>query len=248
MGVGGDGTLNEIVNGFMEEDETRRAATLLGYIPRGTGCDFIRSLPIPRELDSALGVLCMGASRFIDVGCLQYEDHRGRPRTRYFHNIASFGLGGKVDERVNRMPKLMGGVFSFLWATLISVLMYDRKRVHLKVDAAYDQWVTGWNIAVANGQYHGNGMWVAPGASLDDGLFHVVIIGDFSRREVFRHILKLYNGKIINLDKVQFLTGKRVEAFSEQKVLLDVDGEQPGRLPVSAEIVPRAIRLITSVS
>jgi diacylglycerol kinase family enzyme len=88
-------------------------------------------------------------------------------------------------------------------------------------------------------------MWVAPSAAVDDGLFQVTLIGDFSLAEVFLNLPKLYNGKILQLEKVSTLTGKRVEAYSDKRVLLDVDGEQPGQLPVIIDIVPGAVLLIT---
>jgi diacylglycerol kinase family enzyme len=101
------------------------------------------------------------------------------------------------------------------------------------------------NVAVANGQYHGGGMWVAPGADPSDGLFHVTIIGDLSLPEVFYYLPKLYNGKIMQVKQVRSLTGKKVEALSDERVLLDVDGEQPGRLPVKIEIIPSALRILS---
>jgi len=182
----------------------------------------------------------------IDLGRLTYRDHHGRPSLRYFHNITSFGLGGEVDERVNRTTKVLGGFISFIWATLISILIYDKKRIHLKVDDTFDRTVMSWNVVVANGQYHGGGMWVAPEAAVDDGLFHVTVIGDFTVPEVFLNLPNLYNGKILQLEKVSTVVGKRVQASSDQRVLLDVDGEQPGTLPVTIDIVPGALPLITS--
>jgi diacylglycerol kinase (ATP) len=244
--VGGDGTLNEVVNGFMGEDGPLRPEAMLGFIPRGTGCDFIKTVPIPRELSRALDVIAGSHILPIDLGRLMYRDHDGRPSFRYFHNITSFGLGGEVDERVNRTSKVFGGFISFIWATLISILIYDKKRIHLKVDGGFNQTVVSWNVAVANGQYHGGGMWVAPNARVDDGVFHVTVIGDFTLPAVFWNLPKLYNGKLLLHEKVRTLVGKRIEASSEQRVLLDVDGEQPGQLPATIEMVPRALRLIIS--
>ncbi len=242
--VGGDGTLNEVVNGFMEEGGPLRQDALLAFIPMGTGCDFIRTVPIPRDANGVFDLILDSCSRAIDLGLLRYRDHHGRPASRYFHNLTSFGLGGEVDERVNRTTKALGGFVSFIWATLISLLIYDKKRVHLTVDNGFDQEVTIWNIAVANGQYHGGGMWVAPDAVVNDGLFHITVIGDLSLPQVFLNLPRLYNGKILQVKKVFTLTGKSLEAHSDQQVLLDVDGEQPGQLPVSIEILPGALHLI----
>jgi len=243
--VGGDGTLNEVVNGFMGEDSPLRPEAMLGFIPRGTGCDFIKTIHLPTAPERALDIIKASHARYIDLGRISYRDNRGNPSLRYFHNVTSFGLGGEVDDRVNRTTKAFGGFVSFIWATLASILIYDRKSIHLKVDKGFDQEVECWNVAVANGQYHGGGMWVAPEAIVDDGMFHVTVIGDFTLPEVFRNLPKLYNGKLLQHKKVKTLVGKRIEASSEQRVLLDVDGEQPGRLPAVIDIIPGAIPFIT---
>ena len=244
--VGGDGTLNEVVNGLMGEDGPIRPETALGFIARSTGCDLIKTVPIYRDLDRALDIIKYAHTRILDVGRIRYQDRHGQPSYRYFHNIASFGLGGEVDERVNRTSKAFGGFVSFLWATLISLLKYNSKQIHLKVDDSFDADVTIWNVAVANGQYHGGGMRVAPEARVDDGLFHVTVVGDLTLPEVLLNLPKLYNGKIYQVAKVSSFVGKRVEASSDERVLLDVDGEQIGALPVVIEMVPRAVSLITA--
>jgi diacylglycerol kinase (ATP) len=243
--VGGDGTLNEVVNGFMGEDGPLQPEAMLGFIPRGTGCDFIKTIPLPKAPERALDIIKGSHARHIDLGRISYWDHGGKPCLRYFHNVTSFGLGGEVDDRVNRTTKAFGGFVSFIWATLISILIYDKKQIHLKVDEGFNQTVVCWNVAVANGQYHGGGMWIAPEARVDDGMFHVTVIGDFTLPEVAWNLPKLYNGKLLQLEKVKTLVGKRIEASSEQRVLLDVDGEQASQLPVVIDIVPGAIPLLT---
>jgi diacylglycerol kinase (ATP) len=245
--VGGDGTLNEVVNGLMDEKGPIRPETAVGFIARSTGCDLIKTVPIHRELDRALDIIKHAHTRILDLGRIRYQDRRGRPTYRYFHNIASFGLGGEVDERVNRSSKTWGGFLSFMGATLISLLKYHKKKIHLKVDDSFDGEVTVWNIAVANGQYHGGGMWVAPAALVDDGLFHITVVGDLTLPQVFLNLPNLYNGKIYQVSEIRSFVGKRVEASSDQRVLLDVDGEQIGALPVVIEMVPRAVSLITAV-
>ncbi|MFC1824788.1 diacylglycerol/lipid kinase family protein [Thermodesulfobacteriota bacterium] len=243
--IGGDGTLNEVVNGFMGEDGPLRDEVKLAFIPRGTGGDFIKTVHLPQEMDEAFDLIKSRPVRLIDLGRIQYMDHRGQTAVRYFHNVASFGLGGEVDERVNRTTKVFGGFISFIWATLISLLIYKKKLIRLKVDDLSIPDFVNWNVAVANGQYHGGGMWVAPEAAVDDGLFQITVIGDFSLPEVFWSLPQLYNGKLLQLEKVISYVGKKVEACSDQKVLLDIDGEQPGCLPATIEIVPKCLNLIT---
>jgi diacylglycerol kinase (ATP) len=242
--VGGDGTLNEVVNGFMGDDGPLRPEAVLGFIPRGTGCDFIKTIPLPTVPERALDIITDSHVRHIDLGRIRYRDHDGNPSLRYFHNVTSFGLGGEIDDRVNRTTKVFGGFVSFICATLISILIYDKKRIRLTVDEGFTQTVVCWNVAVANGQYHGGGMWVAPEASVDDGIFHVTVIGDFTLPEVFWNLPKLYNGKLPQLEKVKTFVGKRIEASSEHRVLLDVDGEQPGQLPAVIDIVPGILPFI----
>ena len=242
--VGGDGTLNEIVNGLMDEEGSVRDDVAVGFIPFGTGCDFRRTLGIPKDPRGAVETIARGRAGPIDLGRLTYVDHEGRPSVRYFHNVTSFGLGGEVDERVNSGNKTMGGFFSFLKATLISLLLYDKKSVRLRIGRVFDETVVVWNIAVANGQYHGGGMMIAPKANVQDGVFTVTIVGDLSLAEVCYHFPKLYSGRIGEVKKVRIMEGRRIEAFSEQRVLLDVDGEQPGRLPVTIDMVPRALRFL----
>jgi len=246
--VGGDGTLNEVVNGFMDEQGPIRPDAVLGFVPNGTGCDFVKTAPIPAKIEQSLNTIKEGYTRRIDLGRLQFHDHQGRLNVRYFHNIASFGLGGEVVDRVNRNSKAFGPFISFIWSTLVSIFLYGKKKIRLKVDDTYEGEFIVWNIAVANGQYHGGGMWVAPDAVIDDGLLHITVIGDLNLAEVFWYLPKLYNGKIKKIKNVSILTGRIVEAYSEQCVQLDVDGEQPGRLPVIVDIMPAVLRMITEKS
>jgi diacylglycerol kinase (ATP) len=242
--VGGDGTLNEVVNGFIDADRPLRDDAVLGFVPNGTGCDFCRSMPVPTGLEASLATIRENHVRTIDVGRIRFRDHRGETSTRYFHNIASFGLGGEVVDRVNRTSKACGPFLTFIWGTLVSLFAYDGKRIRLRVDVRGVQTVEVLNVAVANGRYHGGGMLVAPDAVADDGLFHVTVIGAMPLPLVFWHLPKLYTGGIKRIRQVSIQTGKQVTASSEQRVLLDIDGEQPGTLPAELSIVPGILRMI----
>ncbi len=242
--VGGDGTLNEVVNGFFDENGPLRKDAVLGFLPNGTGCDFCRTIPIPTGLEASLATLREGHIRTIDLGRIRYRDHAGRTCTRYFHNIASFGLGGEVVDRVNRTSKACGPFITFIVGTLISLFAYGKKRIRIRVDDGDERTVDVLNIAVANGRYHGGGMLVAPDAATDDGRFDVTVIGAMSVPMVFWHLPKLYIGGIKRIRRVSIVTGGKVVALSGQRVLLDVDGEQPGTLPAEFAIVPGAISMI----
>ncbi len=242
--VGGDGTLNEVVNGIMMHEKSIRSGVALGFIPNGTGCDFVKTVSIPQDIEQAVDFVASGSVRSIDLGVLDFQDHHGRDRRRFFHNIASFGLGGEVAQRVNHTTKSLGPFVSFMWATLISIFLYGKKRIRISVDNHYKKEIIIWNVAAANGQYHGGGMRVAPDASVCDDLLHVTIIGDLTIPEVFLNLSKLYTGRIYDIDKVITLTGKKVAAISDDRVLLEVDGEQPGMLPVVVKTIPGALQII----
>jgi diacylglycerol kinase (ATP) len=244
VGVGGDGTLNEVVNGVMAAEEAIRQDVILGFIPNGTGCDFVRTVSIPQDSEQAVELIASGPVRSIDLGLLDFKDHTGRDRCRYFHNIASFGLGGHVARRVNRTTKTLGPFISFMWATLISILLCGKKRIQISIDDDFKKEMVVWNLAVANGQYHGGGMRVAPNASICDGFLDITIIGDLTIPEVFLNLSKLYNGRICDIDKVITLTGKKAAATSDDRVYIEADGEQPGLLPANVNIVPGALKII----
>ena len=247
VSVGGDGTFNEVINGFVEESPLIDKKIVLGIIPFGTGCDFIKSVLIPKSVDRVFDLIASCQTRCIDLGKMAFLDHSGQKVVRFFHNVASFGLGGEVDERVNNTSKIFGGFLSFIWATIVSVLCYEKKKIYLQLDDQPIQEVMAWNIAVANGQYHGGGMWIAPHAEMDDGWFNITVLGNFTLIEVLRHLSKLYNGTHVKLNKVKTYRARKITAYSDQRVFLDIDGEQPGILPVIIEMVHGAVNIIAPI-
>ncbi len=242
--VGGDGTFNEVVNGFMDEAGSLRNEARVALLPAGTCCDFSRTVHIPADLDDFFDLVIAERGLFIDLGRLHFQDYCHRPCIRYFHNIISFGIGGDVVRLAKGSCKLLGPGGLFLRSALFSLFRQGKKRIRLRVDEGDEKEMDVWNIAVANGNYHGGGMCMAPEAVVDDGLFHITVIGNLSPIQAFLHFPKLYDGRLRGIKQVSSLTGRQVEASSPQPVLLDVDGELPGYLPVHADIVPRALFMI----
>lgn len=248
VAVGGDGTVNEVVNGFFEEDRPVAPDALLGILPFGTGGDFRKTVPLPSDTRQAARVLADRKSRVIDVGHLELTGMDGRLVRRIFINIASFGMSGLVDEYVNRASKRLGGRLSFMLATARAGLAYENQRVRLVFDgdesAPAD--VTINTVAVANGRYFGGGMFVAPQAELDDGQFDVVSLGDMGKLDFLRHGRKIYAGTHLGLDKVSQRRARvvRAEPIGGEPVRLDVDGETPGMLPATFRVLPAALRLV----
>jgi diacylglycerol kinase (ATP) len=241
VSLGGDGTNNEVVNGFFEDRRPINPQANFGVVCSGTGSDFIRTANIPRAYAGALKVLAECKAKPTDVGRMTLRDHQGRDVERYFINIASFGIGGHTDKMVNRTTKIFGGKVSFIVGALRATLSYKNQPVQVSVDDGPPLARTVFNVAVANGRFFGAGMQTAPHAILDDGLFDVVIVGDLTFLEQLKLGRLIYSGAHLAMPKVESLRGKKVVATSDQTVLLDVDGEQPGLLPATFEIMPGAI-------
>ena len=244
VSVGGDGTMNEVVNGLMNDDGTPvNPETAMGQISIGTGGDFRKTTGLPKEPDAALDWLVGESTKPIDVGRLRMIDGDGNQAVRFFINITSAGIGGEADDRVNRTTKAFGGFVSFFWGVLTAMVGYRNKPVHIVLDDERDLGVRiVFSIAVANGQFFGGGMHMAPAADLADGLFDVVIIGDLNWREKLFKLPKVYSANHLGLAKVESYRARKVVLTSDETVLLDVDGEQPGRLPTTFDLFPSALR------
>lgn len=239
IGVGGDGTMNEIANGFYEDRRIINPEATLGLVPAGTGCDLVRSLNIPVGLKGALRVLTDATAVRMDVGRVRFAANGGGEDERFFLNVADFGLGGEVVREVNER-RLRRKASSYVRCLVSTMLRYRNKRVRIRIDGRdlpVGEYLIG---AVANGKIFGKGMKVAPDARLDDGLFDAVLVRGFRFFEFCRHGWKLMNGTHVTHPKVSVVKGRTVEAWADgpDEVLLELDGDQLGRLPATFEIVP----------
>lgn len=244
VAVGGDGTLNEVINGLMAGGIAGSLRPKLGYLPLGTGCDMARTLGLSRQPERALADLAAGGEGVLDLGFASFADMAGRTGSRYFHNILGIGLGGEVAGRTNNSSKLFGGFASFLRATLVSLYGYRKEEISITVDGRAAWQGESWHIAIANGQYQGGGMWVAPGAEIDDGVLRVTVVGNISLPEVVVNLPNLYNGRIFTVNKVYCFDGKKIEVNADKRVAVELDGEQVGYLPLTVEVRPAALRFV----
>ena len=243
VAVGGDGTINEVVNGFFEHGRAINPNAALGVLPRGTGGDFRKTFAWDTDFDAALNRLKTPETRPFDVGRLDFLGHDGKQQTRYFANICSFGVSGLVDQEVNKTSKALGGAVSFAWGSLKALTRYKDQRVRVTFDDKPLEEVMVTTLSVANGKYFGGGMKVAPDADVSDGLFDVVIWTGYGLTDFVIRSKNLYSGAHIHQKGTRVLRAKKIVAESDEKVLIDCDGEQPGVLPCSMTILPSAIRL-----
>jgi diacylglycerol kinase (ATP) len=164
LSVGGDGTLNEIINGIFEVNDELRKMVTIGVLSMGTGGDFVRTLQIPKDIDKAIDCIAGGQKRRIDLGMVTFLNPNGE-KTRYFCNIADIGLGGDTAARVNRTSKVFGGFISFLYSTILSLLLYKNKNITAVIDEKIERKSKITTLVIANGQYFGGGMKIAPAGS-----------------------------------------------------------------------------------
>ncbi|MBI5497578.1 MAG: diacylglycerol kinase family lipid kinase [Deltaproteobacteria bacterium] len=242
IAVGGDGTNNEVVNGFFKDDGTPRAPNArFGFLPRGTGGDFRRSFGLGKELEAALE-RAKGPGSPTDAGMVEFTAHDGTRKHRAFINIASAGLSGTVDKMVNSTSKALGPA-AFFVGSLKGLIAFHPHDMTVKVDGQVFHQGMAALCTAANGKFFGGGMQVAPGAEVDDGLLEVVCLPGWGSLRFVAESLKLYAGDIRKAAGVKVTRGKRVEMESPEEVLMDIDGEQPGRLPAVFTIREKMLRV-----
>lgn len=244
VSVGGDGTANEVVNGFFEGEKPINPQARLGIISRGTGCDLIKTLGVPKDYQGAVEVLAQNREQPMDLVLADYQDKDGNAAQRWFANIADAGLGATVANRVNHTSKSSGGFLSFLYGTLWSILSY--KNVQARVEADRDLVYEGSLAlaAVANGQFFGGGMQLAPMARIDDGKMDLVVIRGMSKLSLLINLARIYRGTHLTHPKISLHPVQEVRVSGKMPLLIELDGEVPGTTPVRYRLVPGAIKVL----
>jgi YegS/Rv2252/BmrU family lipid kinase len=251
IACGGDGTISEVANGILEAG-TR---TELGILPSGTGGDFRRTLEIPTRARGAAEILRTGKTRLIDVGRVTYQNATGGEDSRYFIGVASFGMSAAVIEDVKenepewlpaQTPRWLSGRIAFGTSMLRKAIQSSATKVIVLLDDEHERHLTVTNFCIANARYFGGGMKVAPDAKLTDGRFDIISIGDLGARKIMTNAPRIYLGSHLSMDEVHHTLARKVvarPARSGEEISLEIDGELPGHLPATFQIVPKALRL-----
>lgn len=251
IACGGDGTISEVANGILQSATSAE----LGILPSGTGGDFRRTLEIPARTRDAAEVLRNGQTRLIDVGRVTYINPAGAEDSRYFLGVASFGMSAAVIERVKTSghewlpasaPKWLSGRIAFGASMLQTAMASPATKVIVKLDDEHERHLTVANFCIANARYFGGGMKIAPDAKLTDGLFDVVVIGDLGARKILTNAPRIYVGSHLSMDQVHHSLAKKViarAAATDEEITIEIDGELPGRLPATFQILPGALRV-----
>ncbi len=248
VAVGGDGTLQEVVNGLMQASRKPERRPQLGIVNAGTGHGFAQGLGLPASLDAQCAGIARGSFRRIDIGRAAYAERSGRPVERYFVNECQAGIGGRVVEKVQAGHKKLGGLLGFGLATLTTALSYPNRSIRFSLDEGPEQSGNFIGIVAANGNSMAGGMRLAPRAAVDDGALDILLMRGQTLRERLRNFPKIYSGTHLESPKFGYLRGRTLSLASDEEVSFEADGEIFGHLPCRVEVVPAALEIRTDGS
>lgn len=248
--MGGDGTFNEVAQACLGEKPGAAFGPSLALIPAGTGGDLKRSLGLTNDLEASVQRMLSGRRQAVDLGVVTESGADARP-PRAFINVASVGLSAVVCDLANNGPKWIGGKLMFYTASVRATLSYANLGLRVRVDGTICHEGPTYLVAVANGRCFGGGMQIAPNASIDDGLFDVIILGDYSRLSAIGLSRAIYAGTHLERQQTTTTRGRVVEiealpATTTPTSIIEADGEVPAmRLPLRLELFPQVVSVCT---
>ena len=248
VAVGGDGTANEVLNGYFDDEgKPRNREAEIAFVPCGSGNDFHRSLKL-RSWREALSPLVESRSELLDVGRATVTCPDGTTCSRFFLNMANIGLGGQVAELVNRWRPnthgLISGQFSYWFAVILVVGRYRNVPVVVSLDERASFTVQSNIITVANGRFTGGGMKLAPNASLCDGLLDVISTSGIGRFGILKELPRIKSGRHLGNPRIRESRARQVSIDSSEPLAVEIDGELAGVTPVHFEVLPSAVRFV----
>jgi diacylglycerol kinase (ATP) len=238
IAAGGDGTLNEVINGIGEN----LGGACVGLIPLGTGNDFARSIGVPSDLEIAIDMILAGATRSVDLVRVTSD------QVRYFVNVSAGGFSGLVDERLTPEMKKTWGPLAYLRSAAAALPELRAYRTTLAFDNEEALMAELYNVVIANGRYVGGGTSIAPDALVDDGLLDVVLIPKRSGAELAFLAAQIAVGAHLSSKSIVFRRASKLTVNSKPGMWFNVDGELVGNEPARFEILPHALRFIAPKS
>jgi YegS/Rv2252/BmrU family lipid kinase len=242
--VGGDGTLNEVVNGVFTNDSCPTMDIVLALIPVGTGNDWGRMFGLSMDYEKAVKIISENKTLIHDVGLVSYYNGPDK-KNRYFINIAGLGFESVVVRKTNaQKDKGRGGKLIYFFNLLTSLLSYRNAKAEIIIDGKSVSSEL-FSINIGNGRYCGGGMRQTPEAIPDDGLLDVTVINEMGKFEIIRNLKILYDGTILSHPKINGYKCKNVKVSSRDAVLYtEADGESLGHAPAEFSIIPSCINII----
>ena len=247
--VGGDGTLNEVINGVYQQKKYPPAEIKTGIIPVGTGNDWCRMYGIELEYEEAIKVISDEQTFVQDAALVHYYDGE-MPSSRYLINMAGIGYDAMVAQKTNRQKERgKGGPLSYFYNIFYSLFKWDAVDTVIKVDDEVIR-TSVFSINTGINRFNGNGLKQLPFAEPNDGILDVTIIRKVGKMLVIRSVKKLYDGTFVTLPQVSTHKGQRVDIRSRhnQQLILEVDGESLGHSPLTFKIIPKAVQMIVPLA
>jgi diacylglycerol kinase (ATP) len=241
--VGGDGTLNEVLNGVFTNDTCSSKEVTLALIPVGTGNDWGKMFGIPPDYKEAIKIISRGKIMVHDTGLIKYFDGT-EEKTRYFINIAGLGFESAVVKRTNiQKDKGRSGKAIYFYNLVASLFSYHNTPAELIIDGVTHN-AKVFSVNVGNGRYCGGGMRQTPDALPDDGLLDVTVINGIGKLEIIRNLKLLYNGKILSHPKIDGYKCKNLKISSGKLLYAEADGESLGHTPAEFSVLPGSINIV----
>jgi YegS/Rv2252/BmrU family lipid kinase len=245
VAVGGDGTLGEVVDGYLSVPESARSVAAIATFPAGSGCDFARHAGVPRRPEAWAAAMAAGRRRRLDAARASFRTRDGAPRSRHFLNVAALGLAGDVAVGVEKRGKRLGGTLTYLFEGLLAISAARAKPMRLVVDGREEAPADYHMVAAANTSTIGGGMMLAPAADAEDGMLDVLTVGAISRGELLRLMPSIYAGGHVGAPGVVLRRARRLEVRAEEPLPLNIDGDLDGVTPAVFEALPKAISFLS---
>jgi diacylglycerol kinase (ATP) len=241
VSVGGDGTINEIVNGLYASGSIKD--NLLGIVETGTGGDYVRTVGTPRHYEEACRRFLQPQKQTVDLGVVEYQKNGSRAE-RLFVNFAGMGIDSEIVRRTTQQYKKLGSLPSYLVGMFVSLVKYQNHKVSITIDGKTQE-ARILTVIMNNGKYGGGGMYTAPQADLADGFLDVMVAGDLSKPDFIWSLPRLYKGTHLTHPKVESQKAREIEVKSlGDKLYLQADGELLGEVPARFSILPAALNII----
>lgn len=241
--AGGDGTLNEVVNGVFLQKAVSPEQIMIGMIPVGTGNDWIKTFGIPNNYTRAIEKIKQEKTLLQDVGELTYIEN-GVEQARYFSNMAGFGFDALVAQKANVLKeKGRSGLLVYLQSLMGAFLQYQTRKVKIIIDEVLlDEYV--FSLSVAIGKFNGGGMKQAPNAIPNNGSFEVTMIKKIGIWGILSNLAGLYSGNYIKDSRVMCYKAKAVVIESKNPMAGEVDGESLGKSQFHIKILSKKLQVI----
>ena len=238
IAAGGDGTLNEVVNGIASPRRAREIC--VGVVPLGTGNDFARSLGLPATLEENIEILHSKQTAPIDLVRVRSD------RTRYFVNVSTGGFSGLVNEKLTPEIKHAWGPLAYVRSAAAALPELHAYRTTIVLDGTERLSIDLYNVIIANGRFVAAGLPIAPNADPSDGLLDLVLIPKLPKPEMALLATEMVLGKHLSSNALIFRRAKKISVRSRPGMWFNVDGEPVGNEPALFQVVPRALNFVVS--